>query len=404
VVILDENESTDLPQGVRHVVGVRAFEALDTYDMVVRTPSMQPDRLCDAKKVWSVANEFLEKCPAQIVGVTGTKGKGTTSSLIAAILREAGKSVHLLGNIGVPALDVLPKVVETDIVVYEMSSFQLWDLERSPHVAVVLMVEPDHLNVHADFNDYVAAKANIARHQHADDILVYHPSNSYSAKIAQLSVATTKMRYLSEETAHIVNGVITIDGKEICAVDEVGLKGEYNLQNICAAIAACWSFTQDVAAIKRAVTQFRGLQHRLEFVAAKGGVDYYNDSYSSTPTAAIAALTAFDTPLVLIVGGYDKQIDLSPLATAIIASKNIKKVIVMGQVNEKLAALFEAEHFDNYINLGITDFRNVVNAAVENAVAGDTILLSPGCASFDMFKNMSDRGEQFKQLVGEMNE
>lgn len=402
VTILDERETVDtLPEGAQVVFGVDAFSQLADYDMVVRTPSLAPAKLGGARKIWSATNEFFAVCPAPIIGVTGTKGKGTTSSLIAEILRAAGKTVHLVGNIGTPALEILPNIAQNDIVVFELSSFQLWDLEHSPHVAVVLMIEPDHLNVHEGMNDYVLAKANIGVRQTSDDIMIYHPENQQSARVAGLSLAGKKLRYLTPEAAHINEDRIIMDGQDICATSEVGLLGEYNLQNVCAAISAAWQFTQDTVAIASAVRSFKGLPHRLELVREVGGVRYFNDSFSSAPTATVAAISAFSDPIVLIVGGYDRGIDFSPLVEAITATPAIKQVIAIGQTRQRLAAALQDKGMENVAILDEQTMPAIVRAAADYAASGDVVLLSPGCASFDMFKNFYDRGEQFKQAVGE---
>lgn len=403
VVILDERTTVeDLPHGVLSVLGAEAFNDLGEYDMVIRTPSLPPKKLTGAKRVWSATNEFFAKCPAQIIGVTGTKGKGTTCSLIAAILRKAGRTVHLVGNIGTPALDILKDISKDDIVVYELSSFQLWDLETSPHIAVVLLVEPDHLNVHADFDEYVTAKANIVAHQKTDDIVVYHPTNEISAHIAALSPARTKERFLTPEAAYVKDGIILIDGMRVCSVDEVGLLGEYNLQNVCAAISSCWRVTQDIDKIAEAVRNFKGLEHRLEFVAEKSGVTFYNDSFSSAPTATIGAITAFKQQIVLIVGGYDRGIDLTPLAVSIATSSHIRKVFIIGQIRQRLADALKLQEFERFEILDTQSMEEIVVSAAHEANVGDVVLLSPGCASFDMFKNFSYRGQQFKKAVKDL--
>lgn len=404
ITILDDRtEIGDLPEGVRAILGAAAFLQLDEYDMVVRSPSLPPKRLAGAKKIWSATNEFIARCPAPIIGVTGTKGKGTTSSLTAAILRESGKIVHLVGNIGTPALTVLASIRPDDIVVYEMSSFQLWDLETSPHVAVILMIEPDHLNVHADFEDYVLAKANIAAHQQVGDVVIYHPTNPESARAAGLSPGN-RMRYMTPEAGYVKDGRVFIGDTVICETDEVGLKGEYNLENVCAAVSAAWQFTQDGDAFKRAVRSFKGLEHRLEYVATRRGIQFYNDSFSSAPTATMAAITALTEPIVLIVGGFDRGVDLTPLASRIAAAPNIKKAVVIGQIRDRLRQALEQAGFTNFEVTDETNMKNIVEVAVGYAQDGDVVLLSPGCASFDMFKDFYERGALFKQAVKELNE
>ncbi|HMH69864.1 MAG TPA: UDP-N-acetylmuramoyl-L-alanine--D-glutamate ligase [Candidatus Saccharimonadales bacterium] len=405
VTIVDERDSlADSPEDAQTMLGAGVFSRLKGFDVVIRTPSLPPRAITTDGKVWSATNEFFKQCEAPIVGVTGTKGKGTTSSLIAAILRTSGKKVHLLGNIGIPALDILERVRAEDVVVYELSSFQLWDLERSPHVAVVLMIEPDHLNVHEDFKDYVAAKANIAAHQIPSDIVVYHPNNQDSARIASESLAGTKIRYLTPEGAYVDDNYIKIAEQVICSVGEVGLRGEYNLQNICAAISASWPMTQNVEVISQAVKEFKGLEHRLEFVAHKRGVDFYDDSYSSAPTATMGAISSFSTPIILIVGGYERNIAFEPLVSSIVSRKNIKKVIIIGEVRNRLADALSRVGYENFVISNETDMKNIMGSIMKYATSGDTVLLSPGCASFDMFKNFSERGELFKQAVGEIDE
>lgn len=404
VTILDEHdEVVDLPSSSNAILGADAFANLGIYDMVVRTPSLSPQKLVGAKKIWSSTNEFFARCEAPIIGVTGTKGKGTTSSLVAAILRQAGKTIHLVGNIGVPALGELSKIKLDDIVVYEMSSFQLWDLEVSPHVAVILMIEPDHLNVHADFDDYVLAKGNIAAHQTANDVVIYHPTNEASARAAALS-GGKRMRYMTPEAAYVQDGAVRIGDAEICRVADVGLKGAYNLENVCAATSAAWQFTHDQSAFQRAISEFKGLEHRLEFVATKQHIMFYNDSFSSAPTATLAAITAFTEPIVLIIGGYDKGVDLTPLTARIAETTNIAQVVVIGQVRQQIADGFKKVGFTRFTVTDLREMSRIVDLAVSYAPKGGVVLLSPGCASFDMFKNFYERGTLFKQAVGELHE
>lgn len=403
VTIFDEAQETarPLPQGADTVLGEGVFKKLNGFDLVVRTASLNPDKIKTDGKIWSATNEFFEECPAPIIGVTGTKGKGTTCSLVAEILRASGKTVQLVGNIGVPALEVLPKIKSSDFVVFELSSFQLWDIEKSPETAVILMIEPDHLNIHADMDDYVMAKSNIGRFQTEDNLMIYHPTNPLSKKAAQSSQAK-KVRYMTDEGAHIdKNSKINIDGNIICDISEVGLLGPHNLENICAAVSAAWRYTQDINAIKNAVTNFRGLPHRLEFVRELDGVKYYDDSYSPNPASTRAAVSSFNQPTVLIAGGFDRKADFSELAQ-VIAKKEVKKVVLIGQTAETIATALNNAGYNNYEIIKSKDFKAIIQKAQSYTSEGDLVLLSPGCPSFDMFKNFEERGKQYQKIVGEL--
>jgi UDP-N-acetylmuramoylalanine--D-glutamate ligase len=370
-------------------------------DIVVRSPSVSPHTITSTGRITSVTQEFFQTCPAPIIGVTGTKGKGTTSSLIADILRAAGETVHLVGNIGTPALDELAKITSNDVVVYELSSFQLWDMERSPHTAVVLMIEPDHLDVHTSLKDYIDAKAHITRYQHENDQIIYHPTNPYSFQIAQQSLGQ-KITYSTEKTAHISQDKIYMNDQEICAVSDVVLPGAHNLENICAAITATWSYTQDVGAIQHAIKNFTGLPHRLKYVAKNHEVAYYDDSISTTPGSAIAALKAFSAPKVIILGGSSKGADFAPLAEELLTS-NIRHVLLIGQEATRIQNELDMRGFHQY-EVVDGDMNEIVQKAAHYAQAGDVIILSPACASFGMFTSYKDRGQQFTKAVNALDE
>lgn len=385
VAIADERtELAGVPADVETILGADAFAHLGEFDRIIRAPSIRPDKLPYGDKVWSATNEFFAECPAPIIGVTGTKGKGTTSSLIASILRAAGKTVHLVGNIGQPALEVLPHIAPDDIVVYELSSFQLWDLQKSPHVAVVLMIEPDHLDVHADFVEYVAAKANIARHQTADDTVVYYAANEYSSQIAMASLAA-KIEY-----PFVVDEF----------VDSLHIPGRHNVDNAAAAIAASREYVTDPAIIRQGLASFTGLPHRLKFIREVGGVKYYDDNYSSAPGSTLAAVRAFTAPEILILGGYDKGVDLSDLTAQLAKQENLKSIVLIGQTGLRLRTLLEQHGYQDIVLLeGSPSMQVIVDIATEQAAPGDVVIMSPACASFDMFKNFADRGDQFVQVV-----
>ncbi len=403
VTVLDEKEAADLPSSVTVVTGPHAFDNLEVYDMVVRTASLRPDKLNSAKKIWSGTNEFFAKCPAPIIGVTGTKGKGTTASLITSVLRASGKTVHLVGNIGVPALEVLPSIQADDVVVFELSSFQLWDLEKSPHVAVVLMVEPDHMDVHSHMDEYIAAKSNIVLHQGIDDVAVYHPTNQFSKIVASMG-AGKKIRYGVKDDGgvYVESNTLCVQSKQICGLENVQIPGAHNIENVCAATTAVLSYDETISfdLIAKGLREFTGLPHRLKFIREIDGVKYYDDNYSSAPGAAIAAIRAFTEPEILIMGGYDKGVEFTELANAVGAQSNIKRVILIGQTRHKIAAALDMiEKSDMYELNDEMTLGPIIQRAQSLAEPGDVIVMSPGCASFDMFKNFSDRGDQFIQLV-----
>lgn len=401
VTIADENGTgAPIPEGVPTIIAPDAFQQLGDFDMVIRTAGLPPRKIATNGKIWSATNEFFEKCPAPIIGVTGSKGKGTTSSLIASILEAAGKNVWLVGNIGVSSLSILDEVKPDDIVVYELSSFQLWDAERSPQVAVVLFIEQEHLDVHLDMNEYVEAKAQIARHQKADDTVIYKADNQYSKQIAEGSEAK-KIGFPSPQAAHIENGVFYYDNIAICSVDSLQIAGAHNHDNAMAAIDAVWQFTQDVAAIETGLRSFKGLPHRLAYVRTVNDVEYYDDSIATTPGSAIAGLRAFpDKPKVIILGGSSKGSDFSELAEEM--TKHDVRALLIGDEAPHIVAALQAVQFTNYEIIENATAEVFTQKAAAAALPGSVVLLSPAAASFGLFKNYVDRGEQFIAAVNKL--
>ena len=300
---------------------------LSGYDLVFRSPSVSPHHLPAIDNLTTATKYFFDHCKAPIIGVTGTKGKGTTCSLITAILNSFGEKTHLVGNIGKASISVLDHIKESDVVIYEMSSFQLWDLEKSPHISVVLRIEPDHLNVHDDYSDYVNAKSNIANYQTADDYCIYYCENPDSVRIAKLSHGTT-LPYPSENPKLLK-----------LIKDNLNLPGEHNIENATAAIEAVASFygesldnflksRNNCTKVKEAFQNFQGLPHRIQFLRELNFVKYYDDNYSSAFPALDVALKAFEGyPTVLIAGGKDKGTDPSLIANRIFTAPNLVKCI-----------------------------------------------------------------------------
>jgi UDP-N-acetylmuramoylalanine--D-glutamate ligase len=401
VIIVDQNiqPNRPLPEGVETITGKNAFQRLVDFDMVVRTAGLAPRKIKTNGKIWSATNEFFAKCPVRIIGVTGSKGKGTTASLIASILNATGKKVWLLGNIGVPGLDVLNQIKPTDIVVYELSSFQLWDLEKSPHIAVVLFIEQEHLDVHNDINEYVLAKTNITKYQNSDDILVYNQTNQFAKNIAEKSNAHL-LGYTDTKSAHIRGGNFYYGEQKICSISSLSIVGKFNLDNACAAIDAIWSETNDISAIERGLTSFRGLPHRLQFIREIDGVKYYDDSIATIPGAAVAALQAFEGPKVIILGGSSKGSDFTNLGKEL--ARQDAGAILIGNEAEKIANSCKQYGFNDFEVVDYVSMDNIVRRAKGLAKKGGVVLLSPACASFDFFKNYSDRGDQFSAAVNRL--
>jgi UDP-N-acetylmuramoylalanine--D-glutamate ligase len=348
-----------------------------------------------------------------MIGVTGTKGKGTTSTLIAKFLEAAGHKVHLGGNIGIAPLELLKaKIAADDWVVLELANFQLIDLQYSPHIAVCLMIAPEHLDWHKDMYEYMQAKRQLFAHQTLHDIAIYKADDSYSQEIADASPALQFGYEVPPEgtdpentTAAYVDGShICFEGEKICHVSDMALPGRHNLENVCAAISAVYPIIakgqkHPHQVIKSVLQSFAGLPHRIENLGEVNGVWFVNDSYATNPGATIAALRAVTRPQILIVGGFDRGLDLSNLVVEMKADKHLKKALIIGESGQRLAQTLKGHGFTNYQLSQAKTMADVVGEAVALARKGDVVLFSPAFPSFDMFKDFEDRGNQFKAVV-----
>ena len=397
VTIADERDSLSVPiEASGALLGPSAFDELGEFDLIVRSPSLNPAKLPYGDAVWSATNEFFAQCEAPIIGVTGTKGKGTTSSLIAAILRASGKTVHVVGNIGVPALEVLPQITADDVVVYELSSFQLWDLQQSPHIAVVLMIEGDHLDVHSSMEEYVAAKSRIVMNQSPSDVALYHPHNELSAQIAHSGESrTARYGVIDDGQVYVKDDMFYVQDDAICSVDTLDLVGAHNQENACAAISAALLMGAQTTAVAEGLQSFHGLPHRLIWVKTVNDVAYYDDSIATTPGSAIAALRAFDAPRIIILGGSDKGVSYDDVIAE--CHEAGATVIAIGQTGEIIAELCEQMDVTYCRIEGLMD--EVVAQAQAIAPAGAVVILSPASASFDQYANYSARGDAFIAAV-----
>ena len=412
--IYDENlkSKIELPNGVKFFGDFHDFSKIQA-DLIVRTPAVNPSRLPKNTKITSVTNLFFEKCPAPIIGVTGSKGKGTVSSFIAEILRAVGLSIHLVGNIGLPALNELSKIQKDDAVIYELSSFQLWDAQKSPHIAILNNLEVDHLDVHDGFEDYVAAKMNIAKNQTENDFFIFNAENPIVLKNVENLKNQLKAElqpFQNYNLAHIQEDHFLWGDEVLFETNILKIPGEHNQKNACAAMIATFDFLREKGFEneeifdfwREGLSKFTGLPHRLKFVREFEGVRFYDDSIATTPGSAIAALNSFEKPKILILGGSNKGADLSELIEKItkMPEQELRKVILMGAESEKLSQKLISSGFERFINLGTkTNMQEVVKTAFENAKSGDVVILSPAHASFDMFKSYVDRGEQFVENV-----
>jgi UDP-N-acetylmuramoylalanine--D-glutamate ligase len=405
VTICDIEDHKHIPAGVEAQLGKDYLRDLGRFDVIVRSSGIHPSVLLKdnpgiEKRITTGISEFLRVCPTKnVIGITGTKGKGTTSSLTAKMLEAAGHKVFLGGNIGTSPLDFVRDITADDWVILELSSYQLFDIRYSPRLAVCLMVEPEHLTWHADYTDYKRAKSNLFRHQTAHDTAIYFADNEISHQIASTSKGK-KIPYFAAPGAYVEEGAIVIDDTILCPVEELQLLGKHNWQNACAAATIVWQIIQAPDAIHQVLTTFTGLPHRLEFVRDLEGIRYFNDSFASAPPAAEAALQAVTGPKVVILGGYDRHLPLDKLVVTIKShADDIRGLLLIGASAERLADEFKRADYTNFTLSTAKTMADIVLEANALAHSGDSVILSPGFPSFDMFKNFEDRGLQFKKEV-----
>ena len=421
VTVFDEREQESIPNDVLDKIkshqfdsyfGKNCLENLNGFDIVFRSPSCLPTRKelvkeADRGALITTEIELLMKmCPCMIVGITGSDGKTTTTSLINFILEKSGKKVFLGGNIGTPLFTKLDKMRPKDIVVLELSSFQLMEMDVSPDIAVITNITPNHLNIHKDYEEYIDSKKNIFKYQNENGILILNYDNEITRNCGK--EAKGKVIYFSSKEK-LDNGYIVDENvikkcddsirTHILNTDEVKLRGRHNYENIATALAATQNLVDIDSAVK-AVKKFTAVEHRLEFVRELDGVKWYNDSASSSPTRTISGLNAFDEKITLIAGGYDKNLDYEPIAKPII--EKVNNLILMGQTSGKIfdCVKKELEKENKELPIYMCDsLEDVINTARKVTKEGEIVLFSPASASFDMFKNAVERGLKFKEIV-----
>ncbi len=383
------------------------LEFLDDQHIIFRTPGIHPDttQLVKAREngamVTSEMEMFLSACPCPVIGVTGSDGKTTTTTIIYEMLKTDGYDVLVGGNIGTPLCDQLEFIDPSNAVVLELSSFQLMDLGYSPEIAVVTNVEPNHLDYHKDMEEYIEAKKHIFKYQTPGGRLVLNADNEITNAFEQEAVGSVikfSLRSRPEHGAYVKGDTIYYDTMPIMKITDIRLPGLHNVANYLAAIAAVYDLVEPSTIVKVAKT-FRGVKHRLELVREYRGVKFYNDSIASSPTRTIAGLKSFSQKVILIAGGYDKKIPFDGFGEVVL--EKVKALILMGATANKIQREVES-HFTEDESIPILhadDMEYAVKAALAIADRRDCVLLSPACASFDMYKNFEERGDAFKQIV-----
>lgn len=424
VTVFDDRNIEQIPKEVMDKITKYTFEfsfgennlsKLVGFDLIFRSPSCMPTKkelLEEQQRGAIVTTEIemlMEMAPCKIIGVTGSDGKTTTTSLIYDIVKTAGYNAYLGGNIGYPLFTKLAEMKKDDIIVLELSSFQLMNMTVSPDIAVITNISPNHLNIHSNYEEYIDAKKNIFKNQKDDGILVLNYDNEITKECKP--EANGKVVYFSSKEK-LENGIIVDNDvikecednvrKHIINTKDIHLRGMHNYENVCAAIGATKSFI-DMDIITTAIKNFKGVEHRIEFIRELDGVKWYNDSIGTSPTRTMAGLKSFDEDIILIAGGYDKHLDYEPLAKPIV--DKVKSLILIGQTSEKIhnAVSKELEEQGKEMNIYQCDeFSQIVEVARKIAKPGQVVLFSPASASFDLFKNFEERGNIFKKMVNNL--
>jgi UDP-N-acetylmuramoylalanine--D-glutamate ligase len=416
-----------------HFFGESYMDDLGNFDYIFRSPGIpylnsKIQKAAEAGvTITSQVKLFFDLCPCKIIGVTGTKGKGTTSSLIETMLKNQKSkiknqnygNIYLAGNIGKPALTLLDMLQPDDLVILELSSFQLQDIEKSPNIAVIVNMAIDHLDYHKDEDEYFEAKASIVKYQSSDDVVIANKDYANAVRLAEKSPGRkiffsgreelgegAYVRNIKDQKPNIKNVeevVVKLNGDEevVCRSDEINLVGHHNLENIAAAALAAKMAGAGIEAIAKAAKEFKGLPHRLELVEEIGGVKFYNDSFATNPEPTMAAVKSFLEPITLILGGSSKKADFSELAEEIEKS-SVKTIILIGVEGQVIKAALEKVGSTKEIIDGPSEIAEIVKLARDKSKPGSVVLFSPACASFDMFKNYKDRGEKYKFSVRQL--
>ena len=426
VTVLDKRQADKFQEtydalsaiGVDFILGANYLDALTQFDVVFRTPGMYFNNPAltkareDGVVITSEMEVFFDLCPCKIYAVTGSDGKSTSTTLIAEILAAHGKTVHKGGNIGRALLPIIEEIKEDDAAVVELSSFQLISMRKSPDVALITNITPNHLDVHGTMEEYIECKTNLIAHQNAFSRTVLNLDNDGTRALAPM--VRGKLCWFSRREA-VERGAFLRDDGVLCYTergevtpvvhkDDIRIPGMHNVENFLGVIAALWGDV-DTADIVKVAREFGGVEHRIEFVRELKGVKWYNDSIATSPTRVLAGLRSFNQKIIVLAGGYDKKIPFEPMAETV--CERVKLLILMGVTAQKIEkAVTSAKNYnpENIRILHADSMEQAVQLAYENAETGDIVSLSPACASFDLYPNFEVRGQHFKRLVKELSE
>lgn len=421
VTLFDQKEKENINEDIQKLInekklkcflGQNYLEGLKSFDIIFRSPSLLPSNpyLKEEESrgcyITTEVEEVIKYAPCKVIGITGSKGKTTTTTIVSKILENLGYNVYVGGNIGTPLFTKIEQLKETDIVVLELSSFQLMGMRTSPDIAVITNISPDHLDIHGSYEEYINAKKYIFKNAKKNSILVLNSEDEIVKNFAREFEG--EVRYFGTnstlDTYYLKENKIWNKEKEIIDTTKLILKGKHNYINICAALSAIKDFIKDTSNLEAILKNIPSVPHRLEFVREIDGVKWYNDSASTTPDKCLGGLSAFSEKIVLIAGGSDKNIPYTPLAKPV--TEKVSKLILFGQTKNKIydAVMEEVKRTNNrslkiYV---LDDLESAISVAKKVAVSGEVVLFSPASASFDMFKNAYQRGDIFKKLVNDI--
>lgn len=422
ITLFDKKELDDINDDIKELIntnqirsslGETYLENLVGFDIIFRSPSMLPTNkyLIEEKSrgaiITTEIEQVLKYSKAKTIGITGSKGKTTTTTITNEILTNMGYKTHLGGNIGIPLFDKIEEINEEDIVILELSSFQLMNMEVSPNIAVITNISPDHLDIHSSYEEYIDAKKYIFKNQTDNDTLILN----YDDEIVNTFTTETisNIKYFADnyiKDCYVLNGnYISYNNKDILDTTKFYLKGKHNYLNVCASLNAIKEYINvSNEELENIIKEINSVHHRLEFVREINGIKWYNDSASTTPDKSLAGINAFDNDIVLIAGGYDKNIEYDTLAKPIL--DKVSKLILFGQTKDKIynAVMKEIKTRNNVkTKIYLMDtLEEVVSIANKVSEENEVVLFSPASASFDMFKNAYQRGDLFKNLVNNL--